>query len=29
MLASSCVYHGGMALNDWAYRAEDARCGEN
>jgi 4-hydroxybenzoate polyprenyltransferase len=25
MLASSCVYHGGMALNDWADRAGDAR----
>jgi hypothetical protein len=25
MLASACVYHGGMALNDWADRAEDAR----
>ena len=22
---SLCVYHGGMALNDWADRAEDAR----
>ena len=27
MLASACVYHGGMALNDWADRAEDARGG--
>jgi len=26
MLGSSCVYHGGMALNDWADRAEDARA---
>ncbi len=25
MLASLCVYHGGMALNDWADRKEDAR----
>jgi hypothetical protein len=25
LLASLCVYHGGMALNDWADRAEDAR----
>lgn len=25
VLASLCVYHGGMALNDWADRAEDAR----
>lgn len=25
MLASLCVYHGGMALNDWADRAADAR----
>lgn len=25
ILASLCVYHGGMALNDWADRAEDAR----
>lgn len=25
MLASLCVYHGGMALNDWADRGEDAR----
>lgn len=25
MLASACVYHGGMALNDWADRGEDAR----
>src|SRR5262245_19793502 len=25
MLASLCVYHGGMALNDWADRAEDPR----
>lgn len=25
MLASACVYHGGMALNDWADRAHDAR----
>ena len=25
MLASLCVYHGGMALNDWADREEDAR----
>jgi 4-hydroxybenzoate polyprenyltransferase len=25
MLASLCVYHGGMALNDWADRAEDVR----
>src|SRR6185436_17201591 len=25
MLASACVYHGAMALNDWADRAEDAR----
>jgi 4-hydroxybenzoate polyprenyltransferase len=25
MLGSACVYHGGMALNDWADRAEDAR----
>ena len=24
-LASSCTYHGGMALNDWADRAQDAR----
>lgn len=24
MLASLCVYHGGMALNDWADRKEDA-----
>jgi len=24
LVASSCVYHGGMALNDWADRAEDA-----
>ncbi|MFT5687443.1 MAG: 4-hydroxybenzoate polyprenyltransferase [Planctomycetota bacterium] len=23
--ASACVYHGGMALNDWADRDEDAR----
>ncbi|HEX6882573.1 MAG TPA: UbiA family prenyltransferase [Planctomycetota bacterium] len=27
MAASACVYHGGMALNDWADRAEDARGG--
>lgn len=27
MLASLCVYHGGMALNDWADREEDARGG--
>jgi 4-hydroxybenzoate polyprenyltransferase len=26
MLASASVYHGGMALNDWADRAEDARA---
>jgi 4-hydroxybenzoate polyprenyltransferase len=26
MLASACVYHGGMALNDWADRGEDARA---
>jgi len=25
ILASLCVYHGGMALNDWADREEDAR----
>lgn len=25
ILASLCVYHGGMALNDWADRAHDAR----
>jgi 4-hydroxybenzoate polyprenyltransferase len=25
LLASACVYHGAMALNDWADRAEDAR----
>lgn len=25
MLGSACVYHGGMALNDWADRAEDAQ----
>src|SRR6185369_8346912 len=25
VLASLCVYHGGMALNDWADREEDAR----
>lgn len=25
MLASACVYHGGLALNDWADRHEDAR----
>ncbi|MBI5431941.1 MAG: UbiA family prenyltransferase [Planctomycetes bacterium] len=25
MLASLCVYHGGMALNDWADRHDDAR----
>jgi 4-hydroxybenzoate polyprenyltransferase len=25
MLASLCVYHGGMALNDWADRAADSR----
>lgn len=25
MLASACVYHGAMALNDWADRAADAR----
>ena len=25
VLASLCVYHGGMALNDWADRAEDAK----
>jgi 4-hydroxybenzoate polyprenyltransferase len=24
MLASLCVYHGGMALNDWADRGDDA-----
>src|SRR5512137_294118 len=23
MIASLCVYHGGMALNDWADRKED------
>lgn len=27
MAASACVYHGGMALNDWADREEDARGG--
>jgi 4-hydroxybenzoate polyprenyltransferase len=27
MLASLCVYHGGMALNDWADRHADARDG--
>jgi len=27
MGASACVYHGGMALNDWADRSEDARLG--
>src|SRR5262245_12972329 len=27
MLASLCVYHGGMALNDWADREADARDG--
>jgi len=27
MAASACVYHGGMALNDWADRHEDARSG--
>lgn len=27
MAGSACVYHGGMALNDWADRAEDARLG--
>jgi 4-hydroxybenzoate polyprenyltransferase len=27
MLASLCVYHGGIALNDWADRDEDARDG--
>jgi 4-hydroxybenzoate polyprenyltransferase len=26
MLASLCVYHGGMALNDWADRDVDARA---
>lgn len=26
MLASACVYHGGMALNDWADRGEDVRA---
>ena len=26
MLASACVYHGGMALNDWADRAGDVRA---
>jgi len=25
MLASACVYHGGMALNDWADREADRR----
>ena len=25
VLASLCIYHGGMALNDWADREEDAR----
>ena len=25
MIASLCVYHGGMALNDWADRGSDAR----
>jgi 4-hydroxybenzoate polyprenyltransferase len=25
LAASACVYHGGMVLNDWADRAEDAR----
>lgn len=25
LAASACVYHGGMILNDWADRAEDAR----
>jgi 4-hydroxybenzoate polyprenyltransferase len=25
VLGSLCVYHGGMALNDWADRAEDAQ----
>lgn len=25
VLASACVYHGGMALNDWADREHDAR----
>ncbi|MCK6446247.1 MAG: UbiA family prenyltransferase [Planctomycetes bacterium] len=25
IVASLCVYHGGMALNDWADRGEDAR----
>ena len=25
--ASLCVYHGGMALNDWADRVEDAEFG--
>jgi 4-hydroxybenzoate polyprenyltransferase len=25
ILGSLCVYHGGMALNDWADRKEDAR----
>ncbi len=27
MAGSACVYHGGMALNDWSDRAEDARLG--
>src|SRR5262245_45265315 len=27
MAGSACVYHGGMALNDWADREEDARTG--
>lgn len=26
MIASACVYHGGMALNDWADREADARA---
>ncbi|MBK7641814.1 MAG: UbiA family prenyltransferase [Planctomycetes bacterium] len=25
VIGSLCVYHGGMALNDWADRAQDAR----
>jgi len=25
LLVSACLFHGGMALNDWADRAEDAR----
>jgi 4-hydroxybenzoate polyprenyltransferase len=27
LISSACVYHGGMALNDWADRAADARDG--